>query len=85
VAKKNVVVVEDVMKALKERRRINRIPLKDIIIYEGGKEVEILEWVKEHFEFTGLNNIDFIASGMYKVKEDKETYLKSKKYKNERG
>lgn len=49
----------------KERRKINSIPLKDIIWTSSGKKLHIPQEIVEHFGLTGLNNCDFITSGYY--------------------
>lgn len=59
-AQQMIVNIEDVLAAIKERRRINRFPLKEIIWYYKGKEVPIAEALIEEWVFTGLINTDFV-------------------------
>jgi len=52
-----------------EMHKINALDLDDIDFHEDGESIEISKKAKYEFEFTGLNNIDFITSGSYKNKE----------------
>jgi hypothetical protein len=58
--------VEYVRKLQEERMKINRMNFKDIEWYENGKKVEVSPQIIDDFEFTGLNNTDFITSEVYK-------------------
>lgn len=49
-----------------ERAKINRAELEDIEFFENEMKLVIPKKVIEDFEFTGLNNIDFITSNFYK-------------------
>ena len=49
-----------------ERQKINKTPLDEIEFFKNGMKVDISKKMIEDFEFTGLNNIDFITSGFYK-------------------
>ena len=60
--------IEHVRKIQEERMKINTVPFKQIEWYEDGKKVNISPKIAEDFLFTGLNNIDFIISEMYKDK-----------------
>ncbi len=64
--KKKIVSVEEILLMQEERAKINRIPLNEILFFENGKPLKIPDKIVEDFEFTGLNNIDFITSGAYK-------------------
>lgn len=59
------VTIEYLQAIQDERARINNTPLNEIEFYENGKKIEIDEDIIKEFEFTGLNNIDFITSGFY--------------------
>ena len=63
-----IVATEYIKWIQEERARINREKLEDIIFFENGMKLEIPKKVIENFEFTGLNNIDFIWSEFYKEK-----------------
>lgn len=58
--------VEEIMQMYNRRREINRCPLKDLEIYESGVLVNIDPKLIEEWDFTGLSNIDFITSDVYK-------------------
>ena len=60
------VSVEYVRAIMEQRANINRIDFRDIELYEKGEKLDIPEKVLSDFEFTGLNNIDFIWSDFYK-------------------
>ncbi len=58
--------IEEIQRYFEWRKRINGTPLKNIDFYEDGKLVKYPEdWIPE-WEFTGLNNLDFIQTGFYK-------------------
>ena len=61
--------IEDIERQLKERRKINRIPFDKIEWYKNGKKLCIPMSVAADFKFTGLNNTDFVACGVYKEKD----------------
>lgn len=48
-----------------ERAKINRATLSEIDFYKDDVKLEIDPRLIEDFDFTGLNNIDFISSGYY--------------------
>ena len=58
--------VEHVRQVQAERLRINKMDLKDIEWYEGGKKLEVSPEVIKDFVFTGLCNTDFITMDVYK-------------------
>lgn len=58
--------VEDIQDILRRRAAFNHLDLNDIDFYEDGKKLEIPNSLINHFHFTGLANIDFIASDFYK-------------------
>ena len=54
------------VKALKSRlREINKLEFRDIVWVDGDKELEIPKQFSDDWEFTGLNNADFIYTGFY--------------------
>jgi hypothetical protein len=64
------VAVEYIKWLTEERQRINKTPLEEIEFYEDGMKVDMSKELIEAFEFTGLNNIDFITSEFYKENND---------------
>jgi hypothetical protein len=60
------VSVEEVRELLNRIMSINALELEEIVWTERGIELNISQRALENFEFTGLNNIDFIMTGMYK-------------------
>ena len=60
------VKVEYVKWLKEEVNKINSTPLEDIIWIENEQLAEIDTEVVNHFQFTGLNNVDFIMTGEYK-------------------
>jgi len=63
------VTIEYVEQLVKEVRGLNKLDLRDIVFFEDGKKLDIPSEVLASFEFTGLNNIDFVSSGFYKLKK----------------
>jgi hypothetical protein len=66
--KKVEIAIEDVYDLMQKRQAINKLPLEDIIWTEKGKPIPIDKKVRDDWDFTGLNNIDFISSGRYREK-----------------
>jgi len=58
--------LEEIRDIQDRRRAINRWNIQHIEFFENGKKIEISEEAIEHFKFTGLSNIDFITTEMYK-------------------
>jgi len=56
------IAVEYVKWLMEERSKINRVPLKDLEIFENGMKLDIPRKVIDDFDFTGLSNVDFILS-----------------------
>ncbi len=54
--------VEDIIENLNERGQWNRPDLSEIEFYYDGKRVLISEEEIVRWEFTGLNNVDFVAN-----------------------
>ncbi len=52
-----------------QRNAINAADLGDIDFMEDGEKVDIPKEKIKEWEFTGLNNTDFITSGFYKENE----------------
>lgn len=63
------VAIEWVQYLMEERAKINHLELCDIEFYEKGVKLDIPEEVIKDFEFTGLNNIDFVWSEFYNEKQ----------------
>ena len=59
------VEIEKIERMLLFRDLIERVPLKDIAFTRGGKPVEIDEELIRDWQFIGLSNLDFIATGYY--------------------
>jgi len=66
--KKTRVDVEHVLEIQKQRLAINKLNFDEIEWYKDGKKLEIDKQTLDDFEFTGLNNTDFIISNSYKQK-----------------
>jgi len=64
--------LEDIRKNVEQRREWNSARLDRIEFYEDGVQLDIPIELIDEFEFTGLNNIDFITTGFYLQKEKKE-------------
>ena len=60
------IAVEYIKWLTSERQKINKTPLNEIEFYEDGMKVDISKKTIKDFEFTGLNNVDFITSNFYK-------------------
>ena len=58
--------IETVLGQQKWCNRINELDLYEIEFYENGKKLRIPIKVIQQFEFTGMNNLDFITTGEYK-------------------
>jgi hypothetical protein len=59
--------IEEIQRFLEWRGILNRTPLRNIDFFEDGKLVEYPETLIEEFEYTGLSNLDFIATEFYKL------------------
>lgn len=64
------VAVEYIKWLQEERAKINRVPLEEIEFFENGMKLDIPKEIIEKFDFTGLNNIDFIWSDFYKENDN---------------
>lgn len=60
------VSIDEIEAMQRERARVNKADLKEIVFTKDGFVLNIPLEVRKAFEFTGLNNIDFITSGTYK-------------------
>lgn len=60
------IAIEYIKWLIEERAKINRIPLEDIEFFENGVKLDISKEVISEFNFTGLNNIDFITTDRYR-------------------
>lgn len=61
-AKKEKVTVE--MGSFKKMQRlrslINSTPLENLKFYDGAKRMKVTQKMRDDWQFTGLNNVDFI-------------------------
>ena len=53
-----------------ELHKIEKVNLRDINFFEDGKLLEISKKTFDDFEYTGLNNRDFILTDFYKGHND---------------
>ena len=67
---KTRVDIEDVLRLQQKQAEINKLEFKDIEWYKNGEKIEIDQKIIDQFDFTGMNNIDFIISGYYEQPED---------------
>lgn len=58
--------IEDVRDIEKARSKINRPDFKQIEWYEDGKKLDIDPKILDDYEYTGLNNMDFITSDFFR-------------------
>lgn len=59
------IAIEYIRWLQQERIRINKASIRDIEFYENGMVVEVDPACIDEFEFTGLNNTDFIITDFY--------------------
>ena len=66
--------IEQIKIMQKRQTEINKLNIEDIQFFENGKQLIISPDLIEEFEYTGLNNLDFINTGFYKkiIEEDDE-------------
>lgn len=57
--------IEQVKKMIAERKYLNSLPFREIEWYENDKKLEFEKDFLDDWEFTGLNNIDFISTHAY--------------------
>ena len=62
--------LEDIRKNIEQQRKWNNVRLDRIEFYENGIQLDIPIELIDEFEFTGLNNIDFITTEFYLQKEN---------------
>jgi hypothetical protein len=55
-----------------ELKKINKVKLRDIEFFENGMVLKHTDEELREFEFTGLNNTDFIETEHYKINLSKE-------------
>ena len=65
-SKRKVLAVEYVLNLEKERAKINRMKLEDVVFTICGQPITIDPKSVKEFKFTGLSNMDFILTGFYK-------------------
>jgi len=63
---KKQVSVEYILFLKKELAKINNMDISNIEFFKNGMILEYPEEAVKEFEFTGLNNIDFITCEFYK-------------------
>jgi hypothetical protein len=61
--------VEYVRFLKEELAAFNKLELSEIQFYEDNREVDISDEVLKEWQFTGLNNADFIVDDIYKLKK----------------
>lgn len=61
------IAIEYVQWLAEERSKINRVPLRDLEIFENGMKLDISRKMIDDFELTGLSNVDFILSDFREV------------------
>ena len=61
--------IERILKIKKELSAINNEDLSNIVFYENGKEIVIDKKKIADFALVGLNNVDFITAGIYKMED----------------
>jgi hypothetical protein len=61
--------VEYVRFLKEELAAINKLDLSEIQFYEDDREIDISDEVLKEWQFTGLNNADFIVDDIYKLKK----------------
>jgi hypothetical protein len=61
--------VEYVRFLKEELAAFNKLELSEIQFYEDDREVDISDEVLKEWQFTGLNNADFIVDDIYKLKK----------------
>lgn len=63
------IAIEEVFCIIAERQAINGLPFCSIVWTENGEPLNIPAKVLKDWPLCGLNNMDFIASGSYRLKE----------------
>lgn len=63
---KATVAIEDALKLIEACNDINSVPFEDIKWTFKGKEIEINRAVFHNWMLSGLDNLTFVASGVYK-------------------
>ena len=58
----NPIDVDAVHDALIERRRVNSIDILEAVFVRDGKVLNITHAQRQEFRFTGLANVNFVAS-----------------------
>ena len=59
------VAVEDVLRIQEERAAINRLNFDEIVWVFKGRPVDIPKEIIDRWDFTGLNNVDFVTSNFW--------------------
>ena len=65
--------IEDIVKMLIQRKKLNIPLLSKIEFYRGGKKVEVKSSILDEWDFTGLSNEDFV--GMKLLNEEEYNIL----------
>ena len=60
----NTIDVAAVHAAMFERHRVNSINIMDAVFVRDGKVLEVPQAERSEFKFTGLANVDFVASNV---------------------
>ncbi len=69
---KQVFELDDLLEADGIIARFNSLDLAETTLLKGGKPVDVDPAAIEKFELTGLSNRDFITSGYYLLKGQKD-------------
>ena len=64
--KKQIVPIEWIEYLQEERKKINKMDIRNIKFFKNGEEIKIDKEIIKDFEFIGLSTVDFINSGFYK-------------------
>jgi len=70
--------IEEIIKLNKRLREISQIDVREAEFYLHGKKIDIPEWVREDFSFTGLCITHFIKLGGYNEWHNEFTNEKGK-------
>jgi hypothetical protein len=61
--------IEEVKEIQEKRKVINSIKFEEIELYENGEKIEVNQYVKDNWKYTGLDNMTFIAGEFYKEED----------------
>lgn len=67
--------VERIREIKEELRAINKKDLNDIEFFENGVELDIDKKTRDEFVYCGLNNTDFITTGIYNASKKNDSKI----------